>query len=222
MKIVGFLLFFKLRGTEGLCQPNSASDLKLPKKQISRTDLPSEGRSALHASFLLICLLHNLVLPFFCAQRWFHSLSPALRVPGAQFNERGSRVAMDTLPWCLHRQGSHVPSFHKCQQKLLTCLSSLSIATSLTSKGLGLPMKFDSQPSKSCSPEETQYFLLKYPAQGLKPVLLRWGKSSTPHLKLQHCSTLCSLCSSQPEQPAQPTLTSQLTCQILLGNSSTE
>lgn len=36
----------------------------------------SEGRSALHVYFLLIFVLHNLVLPFFCAKRWFHSLSP--------------------------------------------------------------------------------------------------------------------------------------------------
>lgn len=57
-----------------------------------------------------------------------------------------------------------VPSFHKCQQKLLTSLSPLSIATSLTSKGLGLPKKFNSQPSKSCSLEEPQYFLLEHPA----------------------------------------------------------
>lgn len=36
----------------------------------------SEGRSALHVYFLLISVLYNLVLPFFCAKRWFHSLSP--------------------------------------------------------------------------------------------------------------------------------------------------
>lgn len=40
-----------------------------------------------------------------------------------------------------------VLSFQKCQQELLTSLSPLSIATSLTSKGLGLPKKFNSQPS---------------------------------------------------------------------------
>lgn len=40
-----------------------------------------------------------------------------------------------------------IPSFPKCQQKLLTSLSPHSIATSLTSKGLALPTRFNCQPS---------------------------------------------------------------------------
>lgn len=111
-----------------------------------------------------------------------------------------------------------VPSFHKHQQKLLTSLPPLSIATSLTSKGLGLPKKLNAQPSKSCSPEETISF---WSIQPRAWNLLYWGGERAPDLTWT-CSIvpLCAPCGSyQPEQPAQPILTSQLTCQILLGNS---
>lgn len=112
MKIVGFFfVFFKLqaRGAEGLCQPNSASDLKLLEKLISRTELPSEGEvSFMHLFFSSLSYMTWSCLSF--VQRWFHSLSPTLRVPGAQFNERGRTVGMTSLPRCLHRQGTATSS----------------------------------------------------------------------------------------------------------------
>lgn len=69
-----------------------------------------ERRSALYPPLPLISLLHNLVSPFFCAQRRLHSLSTTLpsSMPDAQLNEFGRRVDMTTLPWCLLSQDSHL------------------------------------------------------------------------------------------------------------------
>lgn len=87
-------------------------------------------------------------------------------MPDAQLNEFGrsghEHVAMVSAQ---AGQPPHsIASFCKCKQKLLTSLPPLSITTSLTSKGLGLPKNFNSQSSKYFSLEETQYFLQNHPA----------------------------------------------------------
>lgn len=222
-----FFGFLKLqaRGAEGLCQPNSASDLKLLEKLISRTELPSEGRSALHASFLLISLLHDLVLPFICAKRWFHSLSPTLRVPGAQLNERGRTVGMTSLPWCLHRQS--------------TATSSCPLFPQMPTEAFNLP--FSSQHchfsdfKRIWSVQEFQFPAFKvlqswrnlvFPSGGpsLEPETcfteVRQELQSSPQPAVQHCSTPCSLwfLPARTTCPAHP----HLWYVIWLGNSGTE
>lgn len=154
---------------DGLCQPNSASDLKLVEKLlISRTDSPSERRSVLYVPFPLTSLLHNLVSPFFCAQRRFHSFSTPL--PVCLMLSLMS-LAEERTWTCCHGVCSDraATSLHRLLLQMQTeafnlSLSPLSIATSLTSNGLGLPKKLNSWSSKYFSPEETQYFLQNHPA----------------------------------------------------------
>lgn len=162
METVGYSA--KSKWSRCLCQPNLASDLKLLEKLlISRTD--SQKRSVLQALSPLTFLLRNLDLPVLCKELSF-PLRHSSSVPDAELNEFGRRVDMNTLPWCLLRQGSHLaPALPSANtNRSFSPLSPLSIATSLTSKGLSLPKKFNSWSSKYTSLEETQYFLQNHPA----------------------------------------------------------
>lgn len=169
-------------------------------------------------------LLHNLVLPLFREKRWFHSLSP-LWVPDAQCNERGSRVGMNTLPWCLHRQGSHLtPSPPSANANRSFYPPSLLSALPLLWLQKTLVCPRNSIPSLQSLAALKKFSISFWRIQPSAWNLFYQAGERAPDLT-SACSTapLSAPCgSSQPEQPAQPILTSQLTCQILLGNSGTE
>lgn len=135
---------------------------------------------------------------------------PPLGVPDAQFNECGRRVGMNTLPWCLHRQGSHlIPSPPSANANrsfqpppLLSALPLLWLQKALVC------------PRSSIPSLQSLAVLKKFSISfwSIQPRVWNRAGERAPDLNLQHCSTLCSLwfLPARTTCPAHPHLTADM------------